>query len=375
MNTTLRDYYVNLHDKDTFPHFDFSLRCWNQAIVENGTINGQLYLIAGDMNLSLFNTAMVLWQNVDLYDQMKDVENGDAESIQDLVMNYKWTYDVLYDWAGRRVLASDGTFGYDRYGLFMGGYTYPTQPMDALPYAWGLTFSNKEADGTYSFNFVGNEKAEKALIDTRNLWNQIGNVERAQVAGDNPNATFNGGGVVFSADVIYWNRASSNALREVPFKYALIPWPMYDENQETYYTTSQDYFTTMSVIDHSESTVPTKGEAVSAYLQYACEYSYDNVRAYYFHRIVKSKMLGTDDGSGVVQKSWTIFETIVNNLQFDFAAIYGQMLDHVLVSVWRTNVVYKDTNKSTSIESIYNDDPTFDILLQDLHVWFGLVEE
>ena len=44
LNSTYRDLWCNLLDTDTFPHFDFSLKCWNKAICQDGAINGQLYL-------------------------------------------------------------------------------------------------------------------------------------------------------------------------------------------------------------------------------------------------------------------------------------------------------------------------------------------
>ena len=136
-------------------------------------------------------------------------------------------------------------------------------------------------------------------------------------------------------------------------------------------TTSQDYFTTMSILDHAESPVVTKGEEISAYLQYANEYSYDDVRGYYFHKIVKSKLLGTDDSDGHVSKSWTIFCLIVDNLQFDFGAIYGQMLDHILMQVWRTNV----HGSEGTVEAAFSGNADrYNDLLEDLHVWFGLIE-
>lgn len=369
MTLELRQYYVNLLDKDTLPHFDFSLPCWNQDIIKNGTLNGQLYLVAGDINLSLFNAAMVMWHNIDLYDQVKDVENGDPEDIQDLVMAGKWDYNELYKWSGFTTAAGDGAACANIYGVYIGGNPYPTQPNDAVPYAWAVEFFTKNDDGTFSYNMSENAKAEEAIDKLRQLHDREGNLHFA--GGCTCGNHFINGGTIFNADVLYWTRSSSAALRDMEDKYALIPWPKYDAEEQAHYTTtSQDYFTTMSILDHSESTVTTKGAEISAYLQYANEHSYDEVRGYYFHVVVKNRMLGTDDSDGHVTRSWNIFEEIVDNLQFNFGTIYGQALEHILAHVWRTNVGTDNT-----IANAYDaGKDLYDQKLQQLHEDFGLVE-
>ena len=67
----IRDYNANLLDKETFPYFDFNLPCWNQSIVAT-TVKNRLHLIAGDINISQFDYAVVFWYNKTLYDLKKD---------------------------------------------------------------------------------------------------------------------------------------------------------------------------------------------------------------------------------------------------------------------------------------------------------------
>ena len=378
MTVTLMEYYENLLDKDTFPYFDFSLACWNQAIVENGTLNGRLYLIAGDMNLSLFNTSMIMWHNMDLYDKIEK-EEGDPEDIQDIVLgtngdgsNGTWTYDVLYKWAGYWVDDGDDATCNDIYGVAIQN---GPQPNDAIIYAWDIGLFTKESDGTYSFNVVGNQKAEDAMTDFRRLFYRDGN----QSNGTHPHCVCGGpfrhfiqGGTLFMAETLYFNRDTSAALREMTDAYTILPWPKYTTDQDNYYTTSQDYLTMVSILDHSGCATPTKGEAVSAYLQYSNEYSYDNVRGYYFHKIVKAKMLGTsDDSEGKATKSWKIFELIVNNLQFDFGYIYNGMFDNIISTIWRTNAF----TDPTTVQLKYEQNEDFYLSrLDTLHAFFGLVE-
>lgn len=376
MTANLRGYYVNLLDKETLPYFDFSLKCWNQGIVTNGTVNNRLYLCAGDMNLSMFDSAMIIWHNMDLYNRLKTT--NDPADIQDLVIGGQWTYTQLYRWAQVFVNSGSSTECADDYGVYIQGKSFGEEPGMAIPYAWGVNFIETNADGTHSYKFAGNAKAEDVLTKFRQLYNAGGNAY--DVFNETKNETckcgigghFASGHILFKGDVLYWDKGRNNAIREMKDRYSLLCWPKYDTNQTDYYTTSQDYFTTMSVLDHSSSSTGTKGEAVSAYLQYGTEYSYTYVRGYYFEKIIKPKWFGTDDSDGHVSNSITIFTTIINNLSYGFETIYGPMINNVINAVWKQNVQAVDS--TGTIQASYNAGKNgYDSALKDVDKWFGLI--
>ena len=376
MTATLRDYYHDLRDEDTFPYFDFSLKCWNQAIVNNGTVNGRLYLCVGDMNLSMFDTAMMIWHNMDLYDRLK-IEGEDPEDVQDLVLGGAWTYAEMYRWASTYINGGSDAECNDIYGVYIQGGNIAEQPVDAIPYAWGINFINTEADGTHTFNFVGNQKAENVLQDLRKMHNAGGNAwevfdgKKTDKCTCGTGGHFASGHILFKGDVLYWDKARNNAIREMDDRYAFLCWPKYTQTQDDYYTTSQCYLNTMSVLNHSESSTPTKGEAISAYLQYGTEYSYTHVRGYYFEKIIKPKWFGTDDTDGHVTKSITIFTKIINNLSYSFETIYGPMIANKVINrVWRDTV-----HGGGTIQGKYEANKTaYDNALKDLDAWFGLTD-
>ena len=368
MNATYRDMWCNLLDKDTFPYFEFDLPCWNQAMYKNGTVNGQFYMCAGDLNISMFDSAMIIWHNKDLYDSMKKPE--DPEDIQDWVIEGEWTYANLYKMASYyEDKDPTGTIG-DIYGFYLNGAIYPTNPLDAIPFAWQFDLCTTNNDGTHSFNIVGNSRAEMGLKMMRNLYQQDGVAIELTGCG-----TFASGVLLFQSDVIYWSKDQNLAIRNMEDKYSIVPWPKYDETQDHYASTSQDYFTTMSVLDHSENDTPIKGEAISAYLEYATEYSYTDVRGYYFKRIIEPKFFGTDDSDGHVSKSIAIFNTIVDNLEYDFLTLYSLGLDGVLQYVWRGNVIDKNgVVLNSTLESEFNKNKAvYEADIIALDQWFGLI--
>ena len=85
-NVAVRDYIANLADKDVFPYFEFTLPCWNQAIVNTTMINGKLFYITGDINLSTFDKTMVVFLNKAMYNEKKNAD--DPEDLQDQSHRY-----------------------------------------------------------------------------------------------------------------------------------------------------------------------------------------------------------------------------------------------------------------------------------------------
>ena len=364
----IRDCNANLLDEETFPYFEFSLPCWNQSIVDT-EVNDRLHLIAGDINISQFDYATVIWYNKTLYDREKDAT--DHEDIQDLALEGLWTYDELYMWANRLASDSNGTTGWqadDTYGYAEGPANVNTQPVpkDSMAAAFDIDLLIENPDGTHSYNIVGNEKAAKA----REMWIKLHEATGTWGQGG-PVGNFASGKYLFYANSMYPGKDANMTIREMEDKYGLLPLPKFDLEQPQYYTAAYDGYSLMSVLDHAESTIPTKGKAISAYLQLATEESYTSVRGYYFNRIVKPKYFGTDDSLGTVSKSVELFDIIISNITFDFWTIYAPQLGQ-LTWVWRTSLL-PDWN---TMEAQYvSRQAELDEALLSMDVWFGLIEK
>ena len=363
----IRDYNANLLDKVTFPYFDFSLPCWNQSIVDT-TVNNRLHLIAGDVNISQFDYAVVFWYNKTLYDREKDAT--DHNDIQDLALEGLWTYDELYMWANRLASDSNGTTGWqadDTYGYAEMQANNNTQPVpkDAIAAAFDIDLLIKNPDGTHAFSIAGNEKAAQA----REMWINLHEATGTWSGGGSVN-NFASGKYLFWSAEMYPGKDANMTIREMDDKYGLLPMPKFDADQEQYYTASYDGYSLMSVLDHAESTIPTKGDVVSAFLQLSTEESYTSVRGYYFNRIVKPKYFGTDDSLGTVSKSVQLFDIIISNITFDFWTIYAPQLGQ-LTWVWRTSLLPDWDTMETQYISRQSE---LDEALRSMDEWFDLIE-
>ena len=389
-NVAVRDYIANLADTTIFPYFDFKLPCWNQAIVNTTMINDQLYYITGDLNLSTFDKTMVIFLNKDMYNDKKGAD--DPEDLQDLALEgYDaeaktgveggFTYDDLYRWSSV-FEETNGETGSQHDDFHAISCDFGSIPLDAFPYAWDLEYITENADGSHAYNVVGNSKVEEAITKAQNLLNgqlAVGvsnddNTGECSLGGySEPIAHFAANKSIFALHILYNNETDNTTLREMEAEFGLLPMPKYDAEQENYGTTAHDAYTLMTVIDHSKSSVPTKGKMVSAYLQYSTEESYTNVRGYYINRIVKPKYFGTDDTNGSVTKSIAIFNIIADNVEFTFISVYAPQLNAVLNNCWRDVVTGNHDYGATTAQGAYESDQnTYDTMLAEVDSWLQI---
>ena len=364
-----RTFVANLLDKDLFPYFRFEMPCWNQSIRENGTINGQNYVCAGDVNLSVWDFSMIIWHNKTLYEELKTPDM--PENIQDLVLAGDWTLEHLYAWSTVcNDTSPNGPCG-DQYGYYFQTNNWDTQPNDVIPYAWDVQLMKTNQDGTHEFTILENERAEEAVEMMIILKNSVANAFNHTTVGGGAGCTINeftSGNVVFKGDVMFWDEAGNLALREMEDVYTLIPWPMFDENQENYGTTPQDCYSLVTVLDHYENVdFPLKGEAVSAWLQASTEYSYTNVRAMYHEKVIKGKTLALHEE--VAEKSLEIFEMIIDNIGFEFWSLYSASLSDI------THLFRGAIRENTTLKAKFEpNQQTYEDNLRQADIFFGLIE-
>jgi len=385
-NMAIRDFLANMNDKEIFPYFDFSLPCWNQSMVNTTTLNNQLYYITGDLNLSTFDKTMVVFLNKKVYNDLK--QPGDPEDLQDLALEgYDltnmvgkaggFTYDDLYAWA-TRYKDDNGIDGFqhdDTYGITT---DLGSIPVDALPYAWDLDYLVENADKTHSYNITGNAKIEEAITKAQNLLDSkkssgVGNYNtgNCDLGGySEPITHFATDKTVFALHILYNNETDNQMMRSMESEYGLLPMPKYDKEQLNYGTTAHDAYTLVTVLDHSRSSIPTKGEAISAYLQTSYESSYTDVRGYYINRIIKPKYFNS---SGSVEKSIQIFNIIAENIELPFVSVYAPQLNAVLINCWRYVVTGEhDGGATTAADAYAADQAMFDESLDAVDRWLGL---
>ncbi len=339
----LRGCQANMMNKDIFPYFNFELPCWNAAIVDNA-VNNKLLYIAGDLNLSLFDSTVLIWHNKTLYDSEKTED--DPADLQDLALAGKWTYDQLYYWASLKKDEGTGKACDNTYGVS----DLPMHFYSAIPSAWGFELVKKNADGTYSYNILENTMAENALTDLRALSQSKGvasscNCDLGSVG------HFAQGQYMFLTSVLYPGEDANTKIRDMTDKFCILPLPKMYEDQESYGTGASAGYNLVSVLNHPEDLI--KGDAISAFYQLSTELSYTDVRAVYIERIVKPRFFGVDDEDGTVTKSIDIFDIIASTTKFTIVDIYSASLRDI-GWLWQDNVDRSDKTLADAFKSNEN---------------------
>ena len=355
----LRGYAANMLDERSFPYFEFTIPCWDHSFIEAATINEQLYYAVGNMNISMYEATSVMWYNHTLYENLRELT--DPEHLQDEALSGLWTYDELYKWASRSY--TDDT---EEDFTILALDTTKKSTANALSKTFGLEFVAEKEDGTHFFDANTKPTVDELMLKLHSLTSASGTRADATLE------DFASGKVLFYTGVLYESSASNAMLKEMKDFRGILPIPKY--NEEDLYLTSADVdsFSVVSIIDHSKSTQRTKGEEVSAFIQFTAEESFTSVRGYYFNRIIKPKYFGTDDAKGTVTKSIAIFSDIFQNnrIKFDFCDVYAAQLETVN-SVW-LNLCDPDNEKSSD-ELYFSNADLFKQEINELDAWFGLI--
>ncbi len=356
-SVAIRGCVTNLLDTELFPYFDFSNPAWNQSIVNDTKMNGRLHYVTGDLNLSLFDATAIMFHNRALYDKYR--EESDPESIQQLALDGKWTYEELYRLTNS--FYSDSGAPNDKIALIIS--TDTPSASSAIPYAWNLEFIATNADGSHAFDLEDNKKAEAALLKYRSLLYADGTSTEVSAF------AFAEGNAIFYMSRFYRSYEENMIVRESIDLYELLPIPKYDLSQKQYASSAQDYFSLMFVIDHSNSSTKTDGNMTSAFLQLASETAYTDTRGYYFNRVVKFKYFGTDDKEYRIAGMIEIFTIIADNIILDFCNVYSPQLADVKY-LWIDATAPGETK---SLKEIYLDrKTTLDHAIRTTDEWLGL---
>ncbi len=321
-----RGLQANLLDSEIFPYFDFTMPCWTQDIV-NFAVNNKLYFVAGDLNVRNIEATQVVWHNKTLYDEVKT--SNDPEDLQNYALEGKFNYDVLYRWANLVQDAGTGKKHDNTYGL--GDMT--SSVYSVAPYAWEFNMMIKNADGTYSFNIIGNDKANNAVMEIRDLGEMKGVnncLVEYRVNGCSANESqakhFAAGKFLFFFSTLYLGEEDGMLVREMDDQYCVLPFPKYYEDQADYHTTVPSPNLT-SALSQPEDVI--KGDAISAFYQRSTELSYTDIRAMYIESIIKPRFFGADDEDGSVSKSIKTFDEIYSSMKLDAISIYGAQIEKV----------------------------------------------
>ena len=299
----------NLRDSESFPFLDFTQPCWSASATENLTFGGNLYFTTGFFSTTMLDNMFVMFLNETIYN--KNRESGDPDNLQIYASEGNWTYKEMY-----RLMTAFSTSMPNNDVLIIDSALSDKDILQSFAAAFDVdimsyfTTSKKVNYGT-----IANARAEDVLTRTRELYSIEG------VTQNQSTQKFAAGESLFLITKLYKDYETNYLIREMDDKYGLMPLPKYNTAQEQYkaYSGGASFIGALG---------QTHSIAVSAFLEKTAENSYGDsqILGYYFNRVVKPKLFGTDDRLGTISYSIQVFDTMVNNIEFEFCNVYSDQL-------------------------------------------------
>ena len=263
--------FLNLSDA---PYFNFENPWWSKSYIDACALgNDHLYYLAGDVSLDMIRCISALYFNQNLFADLDyDVNDLYAE-----VIDGKWTVDRMLTYANAAYLDINGngkSDSEDRFGLFVNLYN----GLDALSFGMGLQLTGRDEKnypyltGELEHNVSVFEKLQLLINESKSVNRNADDIDKR--------TWFISGNGLFLGGFIY----TSENLREMTDDFGIVPFPKYDETQESYISIMHDITSLMCV-----PVTNSKFDATCAVLEALAYSNYYNVTPVYYEDALKVK--------------------------------------------------------------------------------------
>ncbi|MBQ8508330.1 MAG: hypothetical protein IJ493_00290 [Clostridia bacterium] len=324
---TSEGYLYNLLEVDGF---NFDGEWWLQSYNDVNSIGGELYAAAGYSQLMVVDSLWSLFFNEDMMEELK------LEKPYDLVREGKWTIDKLGEYlkAGAR-LNGDSTYTWNDNGSCIYG-------MSGSSVLRFLAASDERIIESQNGKLVVTSGDEKfygvldKLVSTLGMG--IGDGRQFNgVSGKSDDEVGNYVNIFETQRALFLTAEISKTarMRDKEFNFGVVPFPKYDENQESYY--SLPFYGTPCFTIPVTNSDPEKTAVIGDALTYL---SWRDVLPIFREVTLEQKGLRNDDSIEMLN---IIIESSVPDLVYTYN----------IGSTMRTAVESKLTEGDSSVASIY----------------------
>lgn len=290
--TILNGWYT---DWNEISEVDLKSDAWKNGINDVMTINNKTYAITGDLAITFWKhmSAMVFNKNM-----LIKVSN---ENIYDVVTSKRWTFSYMKELSALAyvdsgfepgVKDSDDTFG------FASDSDVAISAFGTAFGAWGM---QKNASGEYEYTVMNdrNVQISDALVAFYKSTDGYANPKY-----NDPTGKFRRD----EAMIVPMRFEMIERLKDIDW-YGIIPYPMWDEQQETYYTDVVDGVSMMFVPKTAADT-----SFIGTITQALAEFNKEHVIPEYYELVLKGKRAHDE-------QSWAMLDIIRDGVTADFATL------------------------------------------------------
>ncbi|MDD2269625.1 MAG: hypothetical protein PHY15_08825 [Eubacteriales bacterium] len=288
-------------------YIDLDQPWWSSDLNDELTINNKLFLLTGDISITLWENMCAMFYNKTL------AKDATLPDLYELVRDGEWTYDKMTEYArlatkddGNGVVGKEDTFGY---------ISAKTTQVDIYQDAFDLSVTQKNSQGVPEFT-MNNQKTSQAVTMLYDFlcqsdYTYTDFTTTVETTADQEQYTmFGEGRALFIPARLQWGEY----INQYQIEYGILPMPKFDVEQTSYYSSSIDNFSMVAVPYTVQDT-----EFVGIITEALCAESYRNVVEDYYQTILRSRYVN-DQGSA------EMIDIIRDGLKFNFGYIYSYTL-------------------------------------------------
>ena len=322
-------YFMNLLD---FDELHLNEPWWDSVVADNAILEDCLYFVTSPMHLMPYDGAWALFFNETM------MEKNDMEKPYDLVRSGKWTYDALLGYTKAITnMNGDASFAWNNSGNATYGMSIHSFAPDKFLLGANEYFIERDDNG--DLQFAANDERFFNVLES--LIPIICGDTGYSIFGSNTDFDAEAGGYmhIFASGRSLFLTAEikgAQLLRDMDDTFGIVPYPKYDENQDSYYSSfvNQCLFYTIPVTNtHLKETA-----VISDYTSYL---SMQDVLPVYYGNVVEQKGLRNED-------SIEMLDIILNTKSVDLGILFG-WTSSILDSM-RSNLYNGNSNTASLIE-------------------------
>ena len=210
---------------------DLSAAWWDQNAIRDLSVANKLFIMYGDYAIHHFALTQIMYFN------KRYVEDNSLEDPYELVRTKRWTIDKFNEMGKKMNRDTSGDDVYDNDDQW--GYTTDAHNFFALMAGAGVRLSENDRDGIPQLVisdekfFAAFDKVMDIFYNDNGAYNQSNMKGRTYSYDDGYVDMFVDGKALFMGGTLYW---VSDKLRAMKDDYGYVPMPLWDENQERFYS-------------------------------------------------------------------------------------------------------------------------------------------
>ena len=313
---------------------------WSSDLADKMTLDGKLYFMSGDLSLSMTAQMMCMFFNKRLQ------QNYNVEDIYQTVLDGKWTYDRFYNVYKDIYTDVNGNGAKDKEDIYGLATLYGGNFCDQMFVSQNQPMTQKGGDG-YPYLTLNSQKTTKITENMMALLFEHPGVYSVPEASESETlGMFKNGQALFTMGYMY----NTQFFRDMKDDFGILPYPKFDEAQDSYMGLIQDAYSLFCVPATSD-----RIDFVGAVTEALAAESYRYVTPAYYETAMKIKYSRDDMTSQML-------DIIRDGARFDFAFVNSNSINNI-IHIFRE----LSNKKSTDFVSLYEkNEPKYQKALEKL---------